>query len=207
MPPRRPAAPAPSTPCCSCPPARPRTAPPRRGRRPSTVSRWPQWRCRILRRSAGVGYRAAVRRAVVHLRDAGTAGDARHRPEQLFFITGADAFADIASWHDYPAVLDRSHFVVVARPGHPLAGLRARLTHLERADARGGRPRAGARRIRLDLAGRRRHPRRLLVGAAAAHRRGAARSTDSCPTPWRGISRGTTCTPPNPGELFACVTT
>ena len=46
-----------------------------------------------------------------------------HRPEQLFFITGADAFADIASWHDYPAVLDRSHFVVVARPG---AGLRAR---------------------------------------------------------------------------------
>ena len=49
-----------------------------------------------------------------------------HRPEQLFFITGADAFADIASWHDYPAVLDRSHFVVVARPGHPVAGLRAR---------------------------------------------------------------------------------
>lgn len=49
-----------------------------------------------------------------------------HRPEQLFFITGADAFADIASWHDYPAVLDRSHFVVVARPGHSLAALRAR---------------------------------------------------------------------------------
>ena len=23
-----------------------------------------------------------------------------HRPEQLFFITGADTFADIASWHD-----------------------------------------------------------------------------------------------------------
>ena len=48
-----------------------------------------------------------------------------HRPEQLFFITGADAFADIAAWHDYPAVLDRSHFVVVARPGHSLAALRA----------------------------------------------------------------------------------
>ena len=48
-----------------------------------------------------------------------------HSPEQLFFITGADAFADIASWHDYPAVLDRSHFVVVARPGHSLAALRA----------------------------------------------------------------------------------
>lgn len=47
-----------------------------------------------------------------------------HRPEQLFFITGADAFAEIASWHDYPAVLDRCHFVVVARPGHPAATLR-----------------------------------------------------------------------------------
>ena len=48
-----------------------------------------------------------------------------HRPEQLFFITGADTFADIASWHDYPALLDRSHFVVVSRPGHPVAALRA----------------------------------------------------------------------------------
>ena len=48
-----------------------------------------------------------------------------HRPEQLFFITGADAFADIATWYDYPAVLDRSHFVVVSRPGHPVAALRA----------------------------------------------------------------------------------
>ena len=47
-----------------------------------------------------------------------------HRPEQLFFITGADTFADIASWHDYPALLDRSHFVVVSRPGHPVATLR-----------------------------------------------------------------------------------
>ena len=48
-----------------------------------------------------------------------------YRPAQLFFITGADTFADIASWHDYPAVLDRSHFVVVSRPGHPVATLRA----------------------------------------------------------------------------------
>lgn len=48
-----------------------------------------------------------------------------YRPAQLFFISGADAFADIATWHDYPAVLDRSHFVVVSRPGHPVAALRA----------------------------------------------------------------------------------
>ena len=36
---------------------------------------------------------------------------------QLFFILGADAFAEIATWHAYPAVLDAAHFAVVARPG------------------------------------------------------------------------------------------
>lgn len=41
----------------------------------------------------------------------------------LFFIVGADAFADIAAWHDYPRVLDASHFVVVSRPGHPVTAL------------------------------------------------------------------------------------
>ena len=38
-------------------------------------------------------------------------------PFQIFFITGADAFAEIASWWRYPALLDLAHFVVVARPG------------------------------------------------------------------------------------------
>lgn len=37
---------------------------------------------------------------------------------QIFFITGADAFAEIETWHRYPDVLDMSHFAVVARPGH-----------------------------------------------------------------------------------------
>jgi nicotinate-nucleotide adenylyltransferase len=37
---------------------------------------------------------------------------------QLFFITGADAFAEIATWRQYPALLDAAHFVVVSRPGH-----------------------------------------------------------------------------------------
>ena len=36
---------------------------------------------------------------------------------QLFFIIGADAFAEIATWRRYPAVLDLAMFVVVARPG------------------------------------------------------------------------------------------
>ena len=39
------------------------------------------------------------------------------RPAQLFFIAGTDAFAEIAAWRDYPDLLDRSHFVVVSRPG------------------------------------------------------------------------------------------
>ena len=39
---------------------------------------------------------------------------------QLFFILGADAFAEIATWRAYPAVLDAANFVVVARPGASL---------------------------------------------------------------------------------------
>jgi len=41
----------------------------------------------------------------------------------LFFITGADAFQDIGTWMDYPAILDRCHFVAVSRPGRPSGGL------------------------------------------------------------------------------------
>jgi nicotinate-nucleotide adenylyltransferase len=52
-------------------------------------------------------------------------------PLQMFFITGADAFAEIATWHRYPDVLDAAHFVVVTRPGTTLDALRARLADLE----------------------------------------------------------------------------
>jgi nicotinate-nucleotide adenylyltransferase len=51
-------------------------------------------------------------------------------PRQLFFITGADAFAEIESWYRYPAVLDLAHFVVVSRPGMAAATLPARLPAL-----------------------------------------------------------------------------
>ena len=44
-------------------------------------------------------------------------------PSQIFFITGADAFAEISSWRDYPRVLNSSHFVVVSRPGHQASEL------------------------------------------------------------------------------------
>jgi nicotinate-nucleotide adenylyltransferase len=51
-------------------------------------------------------------------------------PLQIFFITGVDAFAEIATWHRYPAVLDAAHFVVVTRPGFSLDSLRVRLPSL-----------------------------------------------------------------------------
>lgn len=50
-----------------------------------------------------------------------------HHPAQLFFITGADAFAEIATWRGYPDVLEAANFVVVNRTGHPVHGLRPRL--------------------------------------------------------------------------------
>ena len=49
---------------------------------------------------------------------------------QMFFIAGADAFAEIATWHDYPAILTRAHFVVVSRPGRDAASLRDELPSL-----------------------------------------------------------------------------
>jgi nicotinate-nucleotide adenylyltransferase len=51
-------------------------------------------------------------------------------PAALFFITGSDAFAEIASWRDYRAILDSCHFVVISRPGWPLSALGDRLPDL-----------------------------------------------------------------------------
>ena len=53
-----------------------------------------------------------------------------HRASQIFFITGADAFAEIATWSRYPAVLDLAHFAVVTRPGITLDSLKKRLPDL-----------------------------------------------------------------------------
>jgi nicotinate-nucleotide adenylyltransferase len=52
------------------------------------------------------------------------------RPSQIFFITGADAFADIATWKRYPDVLELANFVVVSRPGHQIDELASRLPAL-----------------------------------------------------------------------------
>jgi len=49
---------------------------------------------------------------------------------QIFFITGADAFADIATWRRYPEVVDLANFVVVSRPGYDIGALAAKLPAL-----------------------------------------------------------------------------
>lgn len=54
------------------------------------------------------------------------------QPWQLYFILGADAFAEIATWHGFPAVLDGAHFAVVARPGVTIDHALARTPDLRR---------------------------------------------------------------------------
>ncbi|MGZ4603580.1 MAG: nicotinate-nucleotide adenylyltransferase [Kineosporiaceae bacterium] len=48
---------------------------------------------------------------------------AKERPgTELFFITGADALAQILSWKDSEEMFELAHFVGVTRPGHRLDG-------------------------------------------------------------------------------------
>ncbi|NOT27418.1 MAG: nicotinate-nicotinamide nucleotide adenylyltransferase, partial [Acidobacteria bacterium] len=51
-------------------------------------------------------------------------------PSQLFFVIGADAFAEIATWREYPTVLDLSHFAVIARPGTTIDSAMAKASAL-----------------------------------------------------------------------------
>jgi nicotinate-nucleotide adenylyltransferase len=48
----------------------------------------------------------------------------------LVFVLGADAFAEIESWHAFPSIFDLAHFAVVSRPGHPVADIPHRLPSL-----------------------------------------------------------------------------
>ena len=44
------------------------------------------------------------------------------RPDdELFFITGADALAEILSWKDAEQLWELAHFIGVTRPGHELS--------------------------------------------------------------------------------------
>jgi nicotinate-nucleotide adenylyltransferase len=40
----------------------------------------------------------------------------------LFFITGADALANILTWHDVDSLFSLAHFIGCTRPGHRLSG-------------------------------------------------------------------------------------
>ncbi|MFC5501920.1 nicotinate-nucleotide adenylyltransferase [Lysinimonas soli] len=44
-----------------------------------------------------------------------------HPNADLFFITGADAVAQIVEWKDVEELWELAHFVAVSRPGHPLS--------------------------------------------------------------------------------------
>ncbi len=57
---------------------------------------------------------------------------------QIFFILGADAFAEIATWYAFPAVLDAAHFAVIARPGTSLDSAAARTPSLRTRLRRAG---------------------------------------------------------------------
>lgn len=46
---------------------------------------------------------------------------AEHPDADLFFITGADAVAQILEWKDVHELWDLAHFVAVSRPGHDLS--------------------------------------------------------------------------------------
>jgi nicotinate-nucleotide adenylyltransferase len=56
--------------------------------------------------------------------------DRGYEPIQLFFVIGADAFAEIATWKDYPNILESAHFVVVSRPGFAASTIPQRLAQL-----------------------------------------------------------------------------
>jgi nicotinate-nucleotide adenylyltransferase len=77
--------------------------------------------------------------------------DIRLKPDttgstQIFFILGADAFAEIDTWSRYPAVLDLANFVVVSRPGITLDSVRERASSAFRL-----RPSGTTRVILLDV--------------------------------------------------------
>src|ERR1700730_820613 len=44
------------------------------------------------------------------------------RDDELYFITGADALAEILTWHDADELFTLAHFVGCTRPGHRLSG-------------------------------------------------------------------------------------
>ena len=91
--------------------------------------------------SLAVGGRAGWRALDLELRDESQSytsatlqkfHERGHKASELYFILGADAFEDIMSWKNYPAILDLAHFVVITRPRHPVDDMPRRLPELAR---------------------------------------------------------------------------
>ena len=75
-----------------------------------------------------LGQALTLRQAQGHPeRSRGLSERSESKGTQISFITGADAFAEIATWSRYPAILDLANFVVVSRPGITLDSLRERV--------------------------------------------------------------------------------
>jgi len=82
----------------------------------------PRWRASDLELRAATPSFTASTPARLHA--------AGYAPTELFFLVGADAFADIESWKDYPAIFDRAHFAIVSRPGLAAGDLARRIPAL-----------------------------------------------------------------------------
>ena len=74
----------------------------------------------------GIGLPSFTSGTLQHFHDRGFAST------ELFFVIGADAFAEIETWKDFPAILESAHFAVVSRPGFPVVEMPARLPALAR---------------------------------------------------------------------------
>ncbi len=68
--------------------------------------------------------------------------------QELFFVTGADAFLEIATWKNYPAVLDLAHFAVISRRGVPVGGPAGAIAGAGRIGCGRSLPVRGRRRLR-----------------------------------------------------------
>ena len=79
---------------------------------------------------------------------------------RTFFITGADAFAEIETWHRYPEVLDLAHFVVISRPGMTAAAALERVPGISERLQPAASPHRSA--TACDFCGRRAHARRIV---------------------------------------------
>jgi nicotinate-nucleotide adenylyltransferase len=91
--------------------------------------------------ASGVSYTATT------LRRLAAAGYER---SQMFFITGADAFAEISTWKDSQDLFSLAHFVVISRPGtlvtrlaERLPALSGRMRRVDQTNANSGRHRDG----------------------------------------------------------------